>query len=121
MDSTADRQRALCDRLLDKTKDGTIKWDFDGFSDVPFTSFGEIRVELKFDSNRNEEPLVTVIISKEGFPIDQFTDEDLPDQPSVEGGRYRSYFELLCDLRQIALRQAKGVDEVLDDLLRYLD
>ena len=104
----------LIDKLLEKTKDGTLRWEFTGTPDtfqvaLPYSS---IRV-LKKKSSEN----LIELYNEEGILIEQF-----PPIINNELFDYRpDTHQILASLFEMARRQALHVDQEIDKILNTLE
>lgn len=117
-----EKYQKLCDRLYDKTSDGSLQWSPDIINEeAVFCEIGKSTIELSEGRTDQQNPIIIVSIRAEnGRVVETFNDEDLLNVP-VPYGTFDSYWQLLGELLVKARRQVSGVDAVLDDILGELD
>lgn len=117
-----EKYQKLCDRLYEKTLDGSIQWATDIINeDAVFCVIGKSTIEISEGRNEQHSPIITVSIRADnGRIVESFTDEELMDV-TVTYGRFDSYWQLMGEILVKAKRQISGVDAVIDDILEKLE
>lgn len=104
-------------RICSATQAGTISWkgtELDDVFQVSFTNFSA-RISLRPSRSGIGEEYILSILNEEGDLLEQLGDEDGRDS---DESRY--LFTILKDTHETARRQAMGVDQALDSILREL-
>lgn len=114
------KQKMLIERLYEKTLESKLSWEYEPAVDYLTVRVSKHFIELEESTNLSGDILYNIIIRSDGEVIDRFSDETLGNEiPDI--GEYASYFEIMRDMREIALRQAKGMDRVIDEIIVGLD
>jgi hypothetical protein len=113
-----ERAALLVRRIAEKSKAGELEW-FEQSTNVFTTEIGKYRisvVEHTSDYDASADPDYAVSISAKAGErwIDSLSDEDLKD---VLPGSYK----LMASLFRDARRRARGVADVVEDLLKDID
>ena len=109
---------ALANKLADATMYSVVTWKETETEGVFQISFSDNSVRIGERPSRNsygQEEYVLSILNSEGDLVEELGDEDV-----AEDERARM-FRALKDMYETARRQAKGVDQVLDEILQELD
>lgn len=117
MADSNEKYRELVDKLLERTKSGKIDWDM-GWGGKVQCNLGLYTVQLDEGETAEGEPLEFVHLLNQGDDvIDTFSDSDL------QGGGLAAnvYWTRMKELRILAQRKAKGVDQALNSILGELD
>ncbi|MXO86627.1 hypothetical protein GRI38_11385 [Altererythrobacter aurantiacus] len=110
MSDESDKYNILVDKLLNKTEEGSLDWGIVR-DEQPQTKLGDYIIRLRADETAEGEPVEVVLLYRNNNElIDQFNDNDLRG----------SYWAKMTKLRELALRKARGVDKILDEILKNL-
>lgn len=104
----------LLDALYDKTNSGAIGWDESAHSNSYETSFPNYSVLLNNDKSQGRDVFILYIIDANGDVVEEASDADFSE---FIGDPYSK----MKDMYETARRQAKGVDQALDEILKELD
>ncbi|WP_156945676.1 hypothetical protein [Roseicyclus elongatus] len=109
----------LVDKLVDQTRSGSLQWAESAKSNEYILNVGDNNIKLGSAQNRDEQVLYYVRIENGfGEVVEQFDDEDLD---GVMAKPYpENYFGKLEDLHSKVRRQVTGADEILDEILEWL-
>ena len=120
MSSTSEKYKALIDKLFDQTIEKTIKWQLDSKNN-PYTVVGSFPVLLERYEDAEGTPYIRLSIFQDqnDNPIDTFNDASLANYAPGDQ-TYSSYWNLMNELVEIAIRQAKGADQAIDEILKSL-
>jgi hypothetical protein len=115
--TNAEKNKRLVQRLYEKTRAGTLEWQ-----ETPDNGFqvslanNSIKIRTVTKRGSNETLLYVYLINAAGEVADSFHDEELDaDEPDTR------WFRKLREILQLAQRQARGADKVLNDILSELD
>jgi hypothetical protein len=120
MDVVAEKHRQLIDLLFQQTIEGKLSWN-SGTPTSAHVTVGNYIVLLEKKEDGEGAPFVRTNIFKStgGSPIESFDDNTISDQePKFKG--FQSYWSLMNHLVDVAIRQSRGADEAIDDLLGSL-
>lgn len=117
MSELAKKYKKLVDDLYTSTMAKSLGWEEDWQGNI-FVSLGGRIVQLDGSRSSDGEPLEVVEIKDGDQIIDYFNDTNLRSlTPGVE---FSNYYEKMSELRKVAIRQARGADEAIDDVLNAL-
>ena len=119
MTSSTSKHQALIYKLFEKTNNKKVNWVFDQGTPSVDTFINGALISLEKKSNLNGEPLMVLLIYKEGSIVESFNDEELGKPAEITG--FDSYWRYMDALYDMAYRQATGADEVIDIILSGLD
>jgi predicted metalloprotease with PDZ domain len=110
---------SLTYKLSDATKVSIATWketETEGLFQVSFAD-NSIRIGTR-DSKQDQgaDEYFVSIFNSQGDLVEEIGDEDGEDET-----QRRKLYRLLKEMYETARRQAKGVDQVLDEILRELD
>ncbi|MFZ5705866.1 MAG: hypothetical protein ACOY5R_11445 [Pseudomonadota bacterium] len=116
----SEKYQTLVERLYRKTIARDIGWSFqEGIG--AFATIAGRMIILSAHRSATGNPLEVVQIkNQEGKTIDRFDDEDIRGEPPADM-LCDGYWALMKNLREIAVRQAVGADDAIDDILGELD
>ena len=119
METTQDKHKKLAERLFARTAEKALDWKVDEWGD-PYTNLADKTLFVELSENLEGQPLLLVkVADSTGDIIERFNDEQIKGLPAVGG--FKNYFDLLDQLRQMAIRQSTGADKTLDELIAILD
>lgn len=111
----------LIDSLYTRTKTGYINWEETERTGVYQVSFPKYSVRLLSQPTRSQayngdetQDYIIQIINEYGIVVDEVSDIDVKD---IIIDSYKK----MKEMHDLARRQALGVDEALDEILRDLD
>lgn len=112
----------LAERLLKKTRDGSVKWETTADKGVFQTSFPKFSVAVReiWVYGQDEPDYTITVYGEDGDPIESATDAELRNSVA-ELENSRMAFHTMRELFNSARRSATGVNEALDELLAELD
>ena len=121
MSNAVNKYGRLVDSLLNKTKEGSIPWDYESLrSTVSVWNKSNVLLTIKRDLDENFDELYVVsLINKSGDTLEYFNDTALSALNNF--GEGESYFEKLQSLYELARRQATGADKALDEFIRAIE
>src|SRR4051812_30338645 len=114
------KQIKLVNGLIQKTRDGVLKWEptaDQGAYQVAFSDFG---VRISIDDKGNERDVVIEIVSWDGTVIEEVRDTAF-DRGDFGGGDNATPFKVMLGLFEMARRKALGADAAIDAILANLD
>lgn len=112
----------LLDRLIKKTEAGELKWEETAASNAFQVSFPNYTVILsEVESGDDAIDYVVELVNSDGRIIDRFSDVTLQQTDPNTSGERLLHFNRMKGLFEASRRQALGVDQALDELLRELD
>jgi hypothetical protein len=110
----------LVKALFDKTQKGEIDWQ-EGFGRDTFqVSFKDNTVQISTaDGRQGGLDYVIQVLNEEGTVVDRFIDEELDnDEGGPPGG---SWFRMMKELHNMAMRHARGADKALSAILNEIE
>jgi hypothetical protein len=111
----------LLDRLIKKTEAGELKWEEAAASNafqVSFPNYAVILSEAEGESDTVD--YIVELVNSDGRVIDRFSDVTLEGtDPSARNAP--GHFNRMKSLFEVARRQALGVEQALDEILRQLE
>jgi len=110
------KELLFINKLLEKTKDGSISWKRTEKADVFQVSFPEYSIRLLWRRPYEEIEYGIMIFNSEGNIISELWDEDFTELCSNP-----SSYKLFEELYELARNEAMGVDSALNYLLNELD
>ncbi|MFC4593063.1 hypothetical protein [Sphingobium tyrosinilyticum] len=116
-----DKYRTLVERLLKRTLNGDLSWDYDEFENKLSTNIAERMVYLEETKNDNGEPAIKLsIVNPTSQKAESFID-DMINGPTPNYRGFDSYWVLMKTLFDVGVRRATGADKDIDDILDTLD
>ena len=117
MINITDKYKKLVELLYRKTANGSVVWKSDPL--LIYTIIAGRSIFIDEVQNSNFEECVEIDIRYGEGEGERFTDETLKGEPEIHG--YKSYYELMKDIRVMAVRQTTRADENIDAILSELD
>lgn len=114
--------KTLLDRIYDSTTRSNIEWKLTD-KENPYCVLGDYFVTLSAERDPEGEPLEFVSINdRNGNVVEHFNDINLSQfKPSDRESKFQNYWTLMENLRRMAVRQAKGADKAIEEILSALD
>ena len=109
----------LAFKLARATAESRVTWSGTEQDDLFQVSFSEISVRIgvrRSKRDQNSQEYWLQIFNSEGDLVEEIGDEEVPDSNEA-----LELYTALKETYETARRQAKGVDQVLNDILKELD
>ncbi len=121
MATTNDKYRSMVEKIYNRTINKKLSWVIDEIDGAVGFRLGDNLIELTKETIDGTPFAFIKIRSKDGALIEKFSDGNLDNGNRPSAGIFDSYYQLMVELRDIALRQARGADDALDAILSELD
>ena len=110
----------LTDELFAVSQRGELGWREGDSADSFVTQVRDLRVSIEKLVGTDNLPAIAIALwNHENKLVQRYTDADLSEH-SPENEDYRTFWDLLNELHQIARWSSEGIFEIIDDLLEGL-
>ena len=114
-----EKAKALVERVIAKTKDRALRWERTAEDAMFMTVLGSYTLTFFKTKRAGDDVYSLALHDGEGNIIDSFDDETF-EHPSA-ASKQNSMYRRLEQAYGLARRQAMGVDQALDDVLKQLE
>jgi hypothetical protein len=121
-DAVIKKHRHLVEQLFEKTSQGKLEWRPSLYDAEYEIDLGRYIVDITQKNGNYEEPDYRIRLLDEKYEtLDEFSDPDISNISVVPPiGDFKNHYGMMQSLYLMILRQVKGADRALDEVLGTL-